>query len=225
MNRWLMAAALAVAMPAAASAVTITAKQGDTSAGVDVPLARSNLDAATDGNNGTFFSLGIGGFFSIDVTPLRLGSPASVIEVTFGSPNNGFPESADLFLGGSVTGTGLSDLNSFDATGALNIGSLDNSANAPVGLSGAIISKSLLGNDFVSYTIDFSAVVGVFTRLTLVDTTDAAFYAGRTGSNASDGFDIGEISVNAVPLPAPLLLLLSGIAGLGVMSFRRRAAA
>ncbi|MEX2519402.1 MAG: hypothetical protein WD969_08745 [Paracoccaceae bacterium] len=198
--------------------MTITASQGQNGAGGDVAAARSDLSKVTDGvsNVNSIFSLGLGGFLSFDVDPLRLGSPIVVIEVTSGTPNPSFPEAANLFLGGSVVGTGLSDSNSF--SGGTLIGNLSNDGDlTPFGVNGAVITKTQ-NNLTTTFTINFANVgSGVFSRVTLVDTTTG------TGTGV-DGFDVGEFSVNAVPLPAPALLLLSGLAGIGFVSRRRRAA-
>lgn len=56
---------------------------------------------------------------------------------------------------------------------------------------------------------------GPFSFLALVDTSPG-------GSGARDGFDVDAVSVEAVPLPAPLAFLLTGIAGLGLL--RRKTA-
>ncbi|QIE55352.1 VPLPA-CTERM sorting domain-containing protein [Pikeienuella piscinae] len=222
MKALILAAALAAGLPMAANAVSITANQGLNGAGGSVAADRSDLGKISDGiaTNQSIFSLGLGGFLSASVDPQALANPIMVIEITNNTPNPLFPEAVNLFLGGSVSGPGgLDGANSFDSTGAIQIGTLSNDgAPTAIEMNGALITKTQT-NSSTKFTIDIANVGnGIFSRLTLVDIT--------SGTGASvDGFDIGELTVNAVPLPASALLLLSGLAGFGFVSRRRRAAA
>ena len=58
---------------------------------------------------------------------------------------------------------------------------------------------------------------GIYSFLMIVDTS--------TGGSDRDGFDINSISVAAVPLPAGIALLGAGLAGLGVMGWRKKRSA
>src|SRR5699024_5958355 len=65
-----------------------------------------------------------------------------------------------------------------------------------------------------------------YSLITLVDITKSrhADHYADTGYD-SDGFDVGEFSVQAVPLPASVLMLLGALGGLGLIGHRRRAEA
>lgn len=205
-------AAFLILAPIAASAVTLTPAQVSATNGVADGVAtigvRSDLDNAFDGDSATFFSLGAGGELTVDVSPLVLVSPASVIEVTFGAPNPNFPESAQIF---------------FDATLAGEIFN-DGMSNAEAGFSFTPTNSST-GSAF---QIDFAS--GVFSTLRVVDTTLVNFagsYGGRGQPARSDGFDVAEVAVEVAPVPLPpaLALMLAPLFALGVIGRRRRAAA
>lgn len=220
MKTLLLAAALAAASPLAAHAVTVAANQGLQGDGAPVAADRSNIDSVLDVDvtegSATFFSLGLGGFISLDTSPRDLKSPTLIIEITNGTPNASFPEAAKLILGGTLTGPGgLSESNAF--SGGIEIGTLSNNASLTVAsANGAVITKTQTGRTS-RFVVDFSGVAGgPFTRITLLDVSP-------TQSN-TDGFDVGAFSVETVPPPASALLLLGGLAGLGFVS-RRRAAA
>lgn len=209
-----VAAALTVA-PMAANAFTVTATNADgPSDGVSNATTRSDVDNALDGTVATFFSLGVGGELEIDVSPSRLISPASVIEITFGSPNEDFPESAQIFFGGILAG----EIFNQEVGGVL--------FTEEAGFDIEAVENSI----GVSFTITFSDAAA-FSTLTLVDTTGVNFASeysnldGEAGDPTTDGFDIANVSVNAVPLPASALLLLGALGGFGLLSRKRQTAA
>lgn len=202
-----IAAALA-ATPFAASAATITPSQisatggnAGTADGTPDSNVRTDLDNAIDGDTASFYSLGAGGSLTVDISPLTLGSPASVLEFTFNSPNDDYPESAELSFGSTVAGEIFND-GTATAQGGFSFGS-------SVGTSGAMFTINLDGGSYSTFTI--------------TDTTLDNFASDYT-DKTTDGFDIAEVSVSAVPLPAGLPLLASVLAGLGFFGWRRRAA-
>lgn len=93
----------------------------------------------------------------------------------------------------------------FGATGSTQLGTLttDPGNSALFTLPSAITIS--LGETF--------SVIGVFTD------------ADQAGSSDPLGIRLSALEATAVPLPAPVLMLISGIAGLGFMARRRRAAA
>jgi hypothetical protein len=77
-------------------------------------------------------------------------------------------------------------------------------------------------------TSDNSTVGGSTTTPNLLSLSGLSFgsyYLHITGIAAGQGLQyVGNVAVSAVPLPAAALLLLSGLAGVGVMARRRREA-
>src|SRR5690625_2970470 len=107
-SRTLLAIAMVAISFGSANAVTYYASQGERSNGNAVAAEYRNIDNVHDGNADTYFSLGVygtevgyGGSLTADVRPLRIAS-GSVIEVTNSTPNTKYPESAEIWLGGSV---------------------------------------------------------------------------------------------------------------------------
>ncbi|WP_340109298.1 hypothetical protein [Pikeienuella sp. HZG-20] len=211
MNVSLKTAALAaglLALPFTASAFTITQANvtatGDVADGVAAPASRFDVDNIYDGDTASFYSLGDGGSLTIDVSPLTLLSPATVLEVTFGTPNSAFPESAQVFFGADLAGELFND-GSFSSE------------------SGFTISNPSSGANGAAFEIAFSG--GPFSSLTFLDTTMTNFAGSYNANKVTDGFDIAEISVNAVPLPPALALFFAPLALLGLIGARRRRAA
>ena len=173
---------------------------------------RSTIGAITDGDASTFYSLGVGGTLSVDVSPRAL-TGASVVEVTYGSPNDDYPESAELWLGGSISG------GTFDDTGATLAARLFNDGT----FTGASDIATTLGSDGASFSIDIDPNEG-FSLITLRDASIEDFGDSYADSGiVSDGFDVGEFTVAAVPLPASGSFLLAAL--LGAAMLRRRATA
>ena len=200
LNRLGIAAILACGAALSANAATITPNQELQCDGVTpVWSNRSDIGNISDGDPDTMYSLGCGGSLTVDVSPNRIGE-ASVVEIT-GNNDATHPESAQLFLDGVLfaelftTATGmvaanLNPINGFTVTTTANDGG--------VGLTGFLIE---LGTNYAS-------------ELKLVDTTNPL------ASTSFDGFDIAELSVAEVPLPAAGLLFISGLLGAGL--WRRR---
>lgn len=209
-----IAASVIATVPFVANAATYYADQGMTYNGNAVAADRSDVNNASDGVASTFFSLGIDGTLSVDVSPLFVGG-GSVVEVTFNN-NDNYPESAEVYLGGSWTGT------MFDMTGSTLLGEIFNVASgvAQVSANGATISAVGSASGLTTYMIDIGANVGKM--LTLVDTTGVNF-AAESAKIDSDGFDISEIAIEVVPLPAAGLMLLGGLGGLVAAKRRKKA--
>lgn len=208
MHASLKTAALAVgllALPFTASAFTITqaniSASNDVADGVATPGSRFDVDNVYDGDTSSFYSLGDGGSLTIDVSPLTLASPATVLEVTFGTPNPAYPESAQVFLGSDLAGELFNDGSFTSETGFMI-------SNPTTGASGA------------AFEIAFAS--GAYSTLMLLDTTMANFAGSYNANKVTDGFDIAEVSVNAVPLPPALALFFAPLALLGFMGSRRR---
>lgn len=201
----LIAGAAALLFAGSANAITITNNQGLESDGDAVAANRSDVASLTDGDTSTFFSLGIGGSITASIAPDLIAS-ASALEITNGN-NSNFPESAEVFLG-------------VDATGLL-LGEIFNSASGGTTTSanGATITATANdpGTGLTSFLIDLGVNSG--SALTFVDTTAINF--GPLPDNR-DGFDIAELTINAVPVPAALPLFATALIGVGLMSRRRR---
>jgi hypothetical protein len=196
--------AIALAGSAHAASITFTEAQGTQADGAAVPADRSDIAHLTDGDVTTFYSLGIGGSLTASIAPEFIAG-ASLVEVTFGN-NPSFPESALVYLDSISSGTLLGEL--FNAaSGASSI-----SAN---GIITSLPNTPSIG--VTSFNIDLNGLSG--SSLIFVDSTGDNY--GATGSK--DGFDIGELRIAAVPLPAAGLMLIVGLGGLAAL--RRRAKA
>lgn len=198
------AAILLAGTISASAAIVYTSLQGDRADGSPVPGDRSVLSEAYDGDASTFYSLGMGGSITATSTLGVIGG--SVIEVTFGTINPSFPESAEIYLD---YGLGTQTL----------FGEIFNN-NTPFTFDNTLgtITKDSQSGNTTQWTMALNGPPFGFTNITLLDTT-----VDSTGVN-SDGFDVGEFSVSEVPLPASLLMLLGALGGLGVISRRRKAA-
>lgn len=204
-RNFIIAAVASLVMPLAAHASPVTIfDQGLDSNGNPVAANRSDVTTINDGDASTFVALGIGGTLSYDVSP-ELLTGASVVEVTFGTVNLSFPESAYVYLGGSIVG------GSFDMTGATLAGELFNDGTAIDGAN--TITAGLVGGAS-TFSIAIDSSEG-FSLITLVDTTLDNFASKYDADKPSDGFDVGEFKVTSVvPLPAAAWMLLAGLGGL-----------
>jgi hypothetical protein len=118
-------------------------------------------------------------------------SPASITEVTFGTPNDLFPESALIELDG-----GAESVEIFN-------GSLGEAGcqGATAGIGCAFVA----GADSTTWAITF---LSPFSSFKITDTTETNFGAFYLAANrASDGFDIGELELVAVPEPTSISLV------------------
>src|SRR5690625_7895098 len=107
-SRTLLAIAMVAISFGSANAVSYHSTQGKDSNGNAVAPNSSDLNAAFDGDSNTFYSLGIGGTLSVDVSPQRIAS-GSVVEITNDTPNKTYPESAKVYLGGTIGEDGIWD--------------------------------------------------------------------------------------------------------------------
>ncbi|WP_237168518.1 VPLPA-CTERM sorting domain-containing protein [Paracoccus shandongensis] len=112
--------------------------------------------------------------------------------------------------------TGPQTLSVFEVT--FNRGGGDGEAAEVYGVLGGI--ETLLGT--ITNVVGENAVLasGAFEYIKLVDVTLDLFPA----TSSYDGFDVGAITISAVPLPAAGVLLLAGLGGLAAMRRRRNAA-
>lgn len=185
-----------------AATITFTPAQGTQADGDPVDADRSDTTNMTDGDADTMYSLGIGGTLTASIAPKTIRS-ASVLELTFKN-NAAFPESMQVYLGTDDTGTLLGELfntASGISTTSANGASIFALADTP--------SKGV-----TSFLIKLGTNIG--SALHFVDTTADNFAV----SGNKDGFDIGELNITPVPIPAAGLLFLTGLFGAGL--WRRR---
>lgn len=192
----ILAAALAATLlPMAASAATITTSTGAISDGVATPGSRTDVDNAFDGVDATFYSLGIGGWLEVDVSPLSIVSPTGIIEITFNTPNPRHPESADIYMDGLLAGS-ISN----------------NGVAGDTGVNGfSLVASPTAGS--TSYTLSFAGSYRVFR---IEDTSVMV-------DPSNDGFDLSELSISAVPVPASAALLLTGLGGFAAARRKKKA--
>lgn len=220
-SRTLIAIAVMALSAGSANAVSYYSSQGTASDGSAVAADRSDINAAFDGDANTFYSLGVnvgngfGGTLTVDVSPQRIAS-GSVIEVTNNTPNASYPESAQLWLGGSIVD------GAWDNSDAVYFGELFNNGDTPhVDLDLGTITLGGQGGNETVWELALNSD-SIYSLITLVDTT-LLKYSGDYGSTISDGFDVGEFRVAAIPLPASILMLMGALSGLGLISRRRYA--
>lgn len=202
------ASALAFVAGSAFALPVVTYSQGLQNDGTAVAANRSVEGSESDNDVNTFYSLGIGGSIELDFTPQTLVSPSTVVELTFNKSLTQYPEASILSF--STDGTTFTD-----AVELFNDGTFGSVAT---GFS--IAASAPTATAPVSFTISFTD--GTYTALKLTDSTDVAFYTGK--SYTSDGFDVAEITASAVPLPAAGVLLLGLVGGVGFMKRRHKQA-
>lgn len=214
MKRFLSAAAAAavgvvLVAGSADASITFVTNQGPAKVGT-VALARSNTANMLDGNTNTMYSLGLGGTLTASIFPDLIAS-VSVIELTIGN-NTRYPESMEVFLGDNLST-------------AVLLGELFNVASGDPSINGAGFITTTAndpGTGRTSFKIALGGLSGTSSSLIFRDTTVGNFGLSNL-TNDADGFDIAELRIAAVPLPAGVLLLGLGLGGLA--AYRRRAAA
>ena len=175
---------------------------------------RDDETNALGGPNGDFLALGLTTANNEGFAVFSFGGlfedPAVAYEITFNCSGSGdsctnYPESADVYVGTDY------DFGTHDWSDVIDdftmVGTLDN------GLAQA-------GQELT--------FAGQFTYLAIVDRTKRDY----SSSPSTDGFDVdaigvapaGSDNVPAVPIPAPFLLLLSGLLGLGFAGRFRKTA-
>jgi hypothetical protein len=211
--------ALAVALPLALAATpgragiiihdtigkftSITVNQGPASGGAPVAASRSIINNMFDGNLGSIFSLGFGGWAEFVIAPTSNSiTSGSIIELT--NLGSGHTEKARLSLG--VNGGGW-----------IAIGDLLNSQN--VGGSSVLnvapgVATLSFNTSGATSTFSLTVVSGTFNSLRLEDLSPNV-------GTGRDGFDIAELRVTSVPEPATLALFGAALMGLGIARRRR----
>lgn len=198
--------------------ITWTESQALQSNGAAVPANRSDLNDAFDNDTTTFFSLGWGGSLTgIANFGFMFGQNNGVIEITFNSPNTGYPESAKLVF--SNTGGG--------PTGEVELINLDPSGPADqcTGEVGGITCAFVLNSGNNTWSINLGG--NTFDKVVITDTTITRFAGSYNVSKPSDGFDIGELRFDTavdpseVPEPGTYAMMGLGMAGLALLRRRK----
>ena len=96
-------------------------------------------------------------------------------------------------------------------------------SSSAVNLSGAVASGSLLGYEGVG-TTSVSAAFNTASSSATFTAPGGEYFAGVGGGGQASGDVIVTYTYTPVPLPAALPLMLSGLAGLGAMTRRRKMA-
>ncbi len=167
-----------------------------------VAAARSNVATIDEGVAG-FYSLGIGGTLTFDVSPLLFDNELFAVEITGGAPNPDFPEAARF---------------EFSGPGGSEFVEIATFGEAIRDESGGLSVTRTLGSG--GYAFDFNLNGLSFDTLTITDRTFAYFGSTYDRRN-SDGFDIGELVFDVVDVPEPGAL---GLLGLGLLAIGARRA-
>lgn len=192
MKKIMMAvAALAAFVATEASAVVLANVDGQQGLIQSVRANRDNpLNAITD--DGTFFSLGFGGVFQVELTKTVPNGKIRFFETTTrcdgdASTCTNHPESVEVFTSTFMN----ADLD--DTTGYTSLGVFGNNDAQP------------------EASID---VLQPFKFVTFIDVSDPA-------STSFDGFDLNFVEITPIPLPMSAWMLLGGLTGVGLLRARR----
>jgi hypothetical protein len=205
---------------------SIIAQQGTTATSGVIDASRSNINNVFDGVSTTFFSVGFGGQVAFTITPGNRITGGTAIETTFAAAV-GHMEAIEVFLGTAADpyansiGYLLNADANFFVNGTTGPGVEDTSALAD--LSAAAIPGSNGG------TFTILNVTGEFDTIAFRDAsgvnTDGEGENPFLLTGSSDGFDLDNVKVNsvAIPEPATLALMGTGLLCLAVVQRRRRA--
>lgn len=180
--------------------------------------SRADLAAAFDGNVNSFFSLGIDGTLVGEAQPgLVFQNGVGIIEITFGTVNQTYPESALMEF--------------FDTTGtvqaSVELRNLGTNVNSCFGATAGLNCSTTQSSTATLWSIVLPATFN-FSKVAITDTTQLN-YSGTYASNGvlSDGFDIAELTINTVasPVPEPGTISMIGLGlGLVALAYRKRSA-
>lgn len=165
-----------------------------------------------DGDNSTFYAMGLGGSVQIDLdAPNYFTGEATFIEVTW---NNGgeknHSEASEVWWGIDGTATELAGVCvNFDTD---DLSKFDDGYT----YKDMVINPTMDTNDDMTWNIAVPNG-GPYNMLLIKDVTEVAL----TGTNSFDGFDVGEISY-AVPEPTTVSLLGFSMLALFGMAVRRK---